>query len=520
MLRRYLRPGRAIVLCLLLVAPLTVRPAVAAETACDRLASLALPASTVTSAIEVAAGRFPPEQAGGGQNAALYKSLPAFCRVAATLEPSPDSDIRIEVWLPTAGWNGKFQAVGNGGWAGSISYPAMARAVARGYATASTDTGHRGGRADFAIGHPERLVDFAYRGVHEMTVRAKSVIEARYGAPPKLSYWNGCSTGGRQGLKEAQRFPQDFDGIIAGAPANNWVNQKVAHIVVQQAFHKDPEADIPATKYPAMHKAVMQACDALDGVTDGVLEDPRACRFDPGVLTCKGADSASCLTPKQVASARMLYSPVVHPRTRQQIFPGMVPGNEPDWAVAAGPEPRETQIDLLTYVTYRDPKWDYRTFDLDSGLALALKRDAEGGTTAAVDPDLRPYVGRGGKLLLYHGWGDTNIMSTNTVNYYTQVVHALGGPEQGGDAVRLFMVPGMEHCGGGVGTDSFDMMTALERWVEQRSAPERIPASRVRNGVVERTRPLCRFPQVARYTGTGSTDDAANFVCAAPRDPR
>ena len=397
MLRSDLWPWRAVVLCLFAV-PLTARPAGAAETMCARLALLALPASTVTSANDVAAGGFTPPAQTGGQNAALYRSLPAFCRVAATLKPSADSDIRIEVWMPASGWNGKLQAVGNGGWAGSISYPAMARALAMGYATASTDTGHQGGRADFAIGHPERLVDFAYRAVHEMTVRAKSVIEARYGAPPKFSYWNGCSTGGRQGLKEAQRFPQDFDGIIAGAPANNWVNQKVAHIVVQQAFHKDPEADIPATKYPALHQAVMQACDALDGVTDGVLEDPRACRFDPGVLTCKGADSASCLTPKQVASARTLYSPVVHPRTGQQVFPGMVPGNELDWAVAAGPEPRQTQIDLLTYVTIRDPKWDYRTFDLDRGLALALTRDAEGGTTAAVDPDLRPDVGRGGKL--------------------------------------------------------------------------------------------------------------------------
>jgi feruloyl esterase len=501
---------------LLLAAPHTA----AAETACEQLASLSLPASTITSAVPVPAGGFAPPGQGAAQTAALYRSLPAFCRVAATLKPSPDSDIRIEVWLPATGWNGKFQAVGNGGWAGSMSYPGMARALAGGYATASTDTGHRGGRADFAIGHPERLVDFAYRAVHEMTVRAKSVTEARYGAPPKLSYWNGCSTGGRQGLKEAQQFPQDFDGIIAGAPANNWVNQKVAHIVVQQAFHRDPDADIPATKYPAIHKAVMQACDALDGVIDGVLEDPGACRFDPVVLACGGADSASCLTPRQVASARTLYSSIVHPRTGAQVFPGMVPGNELGWAVAAGPEPRRTQLDLLTYVTYADPKWDYRTFDFESGLALALTRDAEGGTTAAVDPDLRPYVGRGGKLLLYHGWGDTNIMASNTVNYHAQIVQALGGPEKAGESVRLFMVPGMEHCGGGAGTDTFDMMPVLERWVEQGVAPERIPASRVRNGVVERTRPLCHYPQVARYTGTGSTDDTANFVCAAPAGAR
>jgi feruloyl esterase len=499
--------------CVLLAGLGAASPAVAAEANCEAVKSLTLPAASITAATVVGAGAFVPPGQVSPALTAEFARLPAFCRVTATLAPSADSDIRIEVWMPASGWNGKFQAVGNGGWAGSISYPALARALARGYATASTDTGHRGGRASFAIGHPEQVIDFAHRAVHEMTVSAKAAIEARYGARPRYSYWNGCSTGGRQGLKEAQRYPEDFDGIVAGAPANSWVNQKVAHIVLQQAMHKDAEADIPASKYPALHAAALAACDTLDGVADGVLENPLACSFDPGVLACTGTETAACLTPKQVASARMVYSPIRHPRTSEEVFPGLAKGTELNWDLPAGPEPRPTQIDLLTYVVFKDPKWDYKTFDFESGLALAHKVDEE-SATAAVDPDLRPFVSRGGKLLLYHGWADANIMAMNTVNYYTKVVDVLGGVGRAQSSVRLFMVPGMEHCGGGDGPDTFDALSALEQWVEQGVPPTRMTASRLRGGVVDRTRPLCAYPQVATYRGTGSTDDAASFTCA------
>ena len=491
-------------------------PAVSdANRSCEALAGAALEGATIVSARMVAAGAFAPPSGGGRSDPVLFNRLPPFCRVEAVLRPTKASEIGAEVWLPADNWNGKFQAVGNGGWLGSISYPALARAVWRGYAAASTDTGHRGDTAAFALESPEKLVDFAWRGVHLTTVFAKAVVGEFYKRAPRYSYWNGCSSGGRQGLKEAQRFPDDFDGIVAGAPANNWVNQKVAHILLQQQVNRDETTRIPSSKYPALHRAVLEACDGLDGVRDGVLEDPRRCTFDPAVLACKGADGPDCLTAPQVATARALYSPVVQPTTKAEIFPGLMPGTEMSWDTPAGPQPRATQLDLLTYVVFRDPKWNYKTFDVDRDYPRALKTDAEGSTTAATDPDLTPFVRRGGKLLLYHGWADPNIMPLNTVHYYEAVTRALGGTARADDSVRLFMIPGMGHCSGGEGTDTFDMIGALEQWVERGQAPTRISASRVRNGIVERTRPLCPFPQSAHYTGQGSTDDERNFVCAA-----
>ncbi len=488
---------------------------------CEALATLALPQATITLAQPVAAGKFaPPQPASGGQNnAALFAAAPGFCRVAATLRPTSDSDIKVEVWMPLAGWNGKFQAVGNGGWSGGISYPALARALARGYASASTDTGHQGDRASFALGHPERLIDFGGRAVHLTAVHAKTVIAAYYGAGPKFSYWNGCSSGGKQGLKEAQRYAGDFDGIIAGAPANNWIRQKAAVVAVNRAARQDSEGVIPAAKYPAIHRAVLGACDEIDGVKDGILEDPRRCSFDPQVLACKGADAATCLTPKQVESARAIYGSVRNPRTGEEVFPGLPKGTELGWDVQAGPEPRTVAYDLFAYVVFKDPNWNHLTLDLDRDVALAEKIDAEGPQSAAVDPNLRPFFDRGGKLLMYHGWADPNIVATNSINYYERVAAVLGGKSAIRGSFRLFMVPGMGHCSGGDGPNVFDMMTALEAWVEHGRAPDRIVASRVTDGKVVRTRPLCPYPEVAVYTGSGSTDAAESFVCAERKQP-
>src|SRR5947208_4555408 len=259
---------------------------------CEKLASLALPNTTITVAQSVAAGEFKPPAG----PAVPFENLPAFCRVAATLTPSKDSDIKIEVWLPVSGWNGKFQAVGNGGWSGAVSLGALASAVRRGYAAASTDTGHSGGSASFALGHPEKLVDFAWRAVHEMTVQAKAIVSAYYGSGPKFSYWNGCSSGGKQGLKEAQRFPKDYDGIIAGAPANYWTHLMAGDLWPAHATHKDPASYIPPEKYQLIHRAALEACDALDGVKDGLLEDPTRCNFDAKTLLCAGEDTSACLT--------------------------------------------------------------------------------------------------------------------------------------------------------------------------------------------------------------------------------
>src|SRR5215470_7940127 len=283
---------------------------------CESLSTLALNDTTVTMAKPVPAGQFslPGERQTGGRGGNPYKDLPEFCRVAATLKPSSDSDIKIEVWLPANGWNGKFQAIGNGGWAGVISYSALADAVRAGYASASTDTGHVGGSGSFALDHPEKLIDFSWRSEHEMTVKAKAVIEAFYGSAPRLSYWNGCSTGGRQGLKEAQKFPDDYDGIIAGAPANRTaISLWIAHAVL-----KDPASYIPPAKYPIVHQAAVAACDAADGLKDGLIGDPATCRFDPAILLCKGADGPSCLTEGQVAAAKKIYSPAINPRTRAE----------------------------------------------------------------------------------------------------------------------------------------------------------------------------------------------------------
>jgi tannase/feruloyl esterase len=499
------------------------RPA-SAET-CDRLASLALPDATITMAQVVSEGAFvapAPARGGRGPSQNPFGNLPSFCRVAATLKPTSDSDIKVEVWLPVAGWNGKFQAVGNGGWAGTISYPAMAEALRRGYATSSTDTGHTGTSGAFALGHPEKFIDFAYRSEHEMTVKAKAIVKAFYGNAPKYSYWNGCSTGGRQGLAEAQRFPDDFDGIIAGAQANPRTHLNAWQLSIGKAALADPAATIPPSKYPAIHKAVLDACDASDGVKDGLLNDPARCHFDPKVLLCKGASSGAgqdgvntgsgdnCLTPRQIETVRFIMSPA---RTSkgEEIFPGFAPGAELGWAaLVGGPEPTVTAIDQYRYVVFKDPNWDWRTFDLDRDVAAADKGD--NGTINAIDPNLKPFTAHGGKLIMYHGWSDPLVGPGTSINYFNSVSKVLGQTKTQ-ESVRLFMVPGMGHCSGGEGPNTFDMLTALEQWVEHGKPPDQVLASHSTNGTVDRTRPLCPYPQLATYKGAGSIDEAASFVC-------
>ena len=508
----------------------TLGSVASAGATCENLSSLSLPETTITMAQTVAPGEFAlphdyvgfkdcmilpcPTSNGPGD---MFKSLPTFCRIAATLKPTSDSDIKIEIWMPASGWNGKFMAVGNAGWAGTISYTAISVPLTRGYAVASTNTGHAGtlDDASFALGHPERAIDFGYRAVHEMTVKGKAIISAYYGNAPRLSYWNGCSTGGRQALMEAQRFPADFDGLIAGAPANYLTHLLAQSLWIAQAVHKDEAGYIPPAKYPLIHNAVLDACDALDGVKDGVLEDPTRCKFDPKVLECKGGDGPGCLTSPQLEAARKIYTPATNPRTRQQIFPPLEPGSELGWAFKAGPQPNSMAVSYWRYVVFKDPNWDYKTFNFDSDLALADR--IENGNLNATNPDLKSFFGRGGKLLQYHGWSDPLISPRNSINYYKSVLETLGGASKLNESYRLFMAPGMEHCGGGDGLSDFDPISALEQWVETGKAPDQISASRMRDGKTDRTRPLCPYPQVAKYKGTGSTDDAANFSCAASK---
>jgi len=485
----------------------------AAAGSCESLAGLKLPDTTITMAQSVAAGAFTVPAAGRGA-APRFDDLPGFCRVAATLKPSTDSDIKIEVWLPASGWNGKFEAVGNGGWNGNIDINALATGLRRGYATSSTDTGHEGGGGPW-MQRPEKLIDFGYRAVHEMAVKAKAIVAAYYGNGAQLSYFNGCSAGGRQALKEAQRFPEDFDGIIAGAPALNTTGRAAFSMYVAQAMHKDEASYIPASKYPLIHNAVLEACDAGDGVKDGVVENPKVCKFDPKVLECKSGDAATCLTAPQVESARKSYTAVVNPRSKQDIFPGLEPGSELGWATFASPQPFALGAQMFQYMVFKDANWDYKTLNFDTDMALTHK--IENGTINAQDPNLKPFFAHGGKLIHYHGWSDPQITPMSSVNYYKSVLETMGDAGKVKDNYRLFMVPGMAHCGGGDGTSSFDMLSALEQWAEKHKAPEQILASRNRNGAVDRTRPLCPYPQVATYKGSGSTDDAVNFVCPATK---
>jgi feruloyl esterase len=479
-----------------------------AQTPCENLKSLPLPDTTITAADLIPAGPYKPEAKapapGPGPQTPIL--LPAYCRVAAVVKPSADSNIEIEVWLPSEIWNGKFQAVGNGGFAGMISYSAMVSALQEGYATASTDTGHKGGNALFGIGHPEKVVDYAYRSVHEMTVKSKAIINAFYGKGARLSYWNGCSTGGRQGLMEAQRYPEDFDGIVAGAPANYHSHLHASDMAVVVPILKNPASNLPPSKLALLNRAVMNACDGLDGVKDSLLTDPHKCSFDPSTLLCRGNDEDNCLTAPQLEAVKKVYAPT-RTKTGKEIFPGKAYGSELSWMVFNAKEP--SPVSMGTFLlTYQDANWDWRTFDADRDTALA---DEKTGFINATQPDLKAFKSRGGKLLLYHGWNDTGIAPDNTVNYYSSVLSTMG-PKQD-DWLRLFMIPGMGHCSGGNGPNQANYMGAMERWREAGESPGQILAIRVNSNRVDMTRPICPYPKVAAYKGVGSTNDAANFVC-------
>jgi feruloyl esterase len=520
-----------------------VQPAFAAT--CESLSGLRLPDTAITSAQTVAAGAFAPSGATFDPDGAatVYKGMPAFCRVTAEIKPDSDSNIKVEVWMPVSGWNGKYRGQGNGGFAGTINYQGMASAVTQGYATASTDTGHPGSPVDsgWALGHPEKIVDFGYRAIHEMTVKAKAIIQNFYGEAPKRSYFAACSNGGRQALMEAQRFPQDYDGLIAGAPANYWTHIFATFIWDVQALQSEPGSYIPEAKIPAISAAVLAACDANDGVKDGLLNDPRQCRFDPAVLVCKQAEDNSCLTEKQVTALTKIYS---GPRDQRgkQIYPAFEPGGEQGpggWDTwIFGPAPGK---DLQTFfasgffgnMVAGDAKLDVKTVNLAGALKQADEK--QGHTFNAIDPNLKPFASRGGKLIIYHGWSDAALPPVGTIDYYNQVQHALGR-KLAGKSARLYMAPGMQHCTGGPGADSFgqfgtastagdpehDIYAALEQWVEKGIAPERIIAKKYvkefePGSGVKLSRPLCPYPQFARYKGSGDINDAASFECAAAK---
>ena len=506
------------VFAMMVVGAVAVTPGSASAASCESLRTLGLPHTAIATATLVPAGPFQAP----GTPAPAPVMLPEHCRVAATLTPSSDSRIEMEVWMPADNWNGKFEAVGNGGWAGVITYVGpqaiprnMAFALAEGYATASTDTGHvnDGTQGRFAVGHPEKLTDFAYRAVHEMTLASKAIIAAFYGTGPRLSYWNGCSTGGRQALIEAQRFPEDFDGIVAGAPANFWTHLTAGIVAAAQATHQGQPGNVPMDKLRLLHDSVVRACDALDGVRDGLLQDPTRCSFDVKQLACKGSDIASCLTPAQVAAAQDMYGGTKRSQSQEQVYPGLAFGSELGWDPVNGLQPLPIAESYFKDVVLQDSSWDYTRFNVDRDVAKADA--AHAALMNATDPNLRPFFARGGKLIQYHGWNDQQISPFNSVNYYKSVEAKLGRDEVG-KSYRLFMAPGMMHCGGGDGPNQFNAMAALERWREANVAPTQILATHVANGAVDNARPLCPYPQVAVYNGAGSAKDAASFTCKAP----
>lgn len=453
---------------------------------------------------ELVTGEFEPP------GAARLERLPGFCRVVAELNPVPQSVIRVEVWMPREGWNGKFMGVGNGGFSGSISYAALADGLRRGYATASTNTGHDGASGSFALGQPQKLIDFGYRAVHEMTVTARQLVASYYARPAAKAYWNGCSAGGRQGLQAAQRYPGDYDGIIAGAPALDWTGRASSALRVAQAVRAQPESFLDERAQNLLAQAALAACDDKDGLIDGVIESPQRCSFDPQALQCRDGQSTDCLSVAQVQAVRAIYASPVNSATGRPIT-GLYPGSETGWATWAGRAPFGTAVDHFRYIVNADPEWTPERFRFEQDAPRAEALDAN--TINALNPDLSRYFRRGGKLLQYHGWNDPQISPGVSPQYHAAVAQQAGGPDRISSSYRLFMVPGMAHCSGGAGASSFDMIAVLEAWVEQGRTPDSIPAQRLRDGAVERTRVLCAWPKAARYSGSGNPDDARNFVC-------
>jgi len=504
---------------------------------CEALTAVKLEGANVASAVLVAAGAALADVKGGPGQGPVGK-LPAFCRVKVTDTPTGDSDIKTEVWLPVAGWNGKYRASGNGGFAGDIYFGDMAAAVAEGYAASGTDAGHAGMQPGFALGHPEKVKDFGWRAVHDMTVQTKVLVKAFYGKPVERAYFAACSDGGREALMEAQRFPADFDGILAGAPAYNWSALVSAATANDQTLMASAAAYLPASKLPAITAAVLEACDRQDGVKDGLVGNPAKCGFDPAVLTCTGAETDACLTAAQVATLKSIYAAKVDAQ-RKHVFPGYSPGAESapgSWGVwIVGKKPGDFTLMMFFGMGYfRDfvygrEDWSLAEFDFGKDYRLATERT--GAALNATDTNLKPFAARGGKLVMYHGWNDPAIPGLSSVEYYDGVVGTMG--KSAADAsVRLYMVPGMLHCGDGPGAADFgqngasirrdaqhDVFTALEQWVEVGKAPGTLTATKFvdedeTKGVVL-TRPLCAYPAEARYV-KGDPMQAASFACVAP----
>lgn len=509
-----------------LVAAVVVFSALPASASkCESLAALHLTDVVVTEAEVLASGILvlPSNQP--------ISDLPAFCRVAATITPSIDSEIRVELWMPQAGWNGRIEGTGNGGLAGGINYGSLAAGVRLGYAVANTDMGTSvppGADASVFVDRPERWADWGYRATHAMTVLAKQLVSTYYEHPAEKSYFVGCSTGGEQGLMEAQRFPDDYDGIVSGAAANNRTGVHVGILWDFAMPQRSAEAYLPQAKIAMLAKAVTDACDSLDGVKDGLIADPPRCKFDPGTLVCKGSAQYACLTPAEVETARRIYSGPVDPRTAASLYPGLARGSEMGWdklAPAPGSVAPAPYAPIFKWVFGAD--WDWRSFDFDHDVDRLRAR--LGSSVNATDPDIDAFREHGHKLLVYQGWSDPIVAPEAAIQYYDAVVTRDEGMNGSSlrsrlgtvdSSYRLFMVPGMAHCGGGPGPNNFNALDAVVQWVEKGAPPEAMIASKTApvagGGSIVRQRLLCPYPRIARYKGAGSIDDATSYTCAEP----
>jgi len=471
---------------------------------CESLAMLALPNTTI-------------------ESAAVDPNNPGICRVTAiTTHPPAGDKVRIWVGIPTSNWNGRFQGTGGGGFTGGNA-TGVNGPVAQGYAAGATDTGHDANvGGNFALGADGKLNwqairDNGHVGIHEMTVTGKALTEAMYGVAPRYSYFNGCSTGGRQGLMEAQRYPQDYDGILSASPAINWPK-----LMMQSIWGSVVESNtgnpVPACKLATATTAAIAACDEIDGVKDGVIEDPHRCTFDPKVLVGTSAGECGSFTQADTDVIRKIWKGP----TREDgsfLWYGQSPGADLNSLAATQGTPLKargfnfTQDWLKSWIT-QNPQFDWTTITPAMYQQLWDQSIEQYGIVIGTDnPDLTEYKNHGGKLIVWHGWADPLITADGTVDYYNRVTQRMGGAKETSTFARLFLAPGVGHCGGGAGPAPTGQLDALLAWVEDGKAPETLNASR-QNGGTTRTRPLCQYPLVAKYKGSGSTDDAANFICS------
>ena len=492
--------------------------------ACEKLASTKLAGGMVTSAQFVAAGALPPPPArGGGPPSAAgaanpFADVPAICRVAATMKPTSDSNIKIEVWMPATTWNGKLRGTGNGGLGGGTGpgANALAAGVRRGYTTVGSNTGHEG-NSSYALEHPEQIKDFGYRSAHEMTVAAKALMRAFYGSGPKLSLMAEAGGGTISALSAAQRYPEDYDGLAVVAMSSYLTRHTFGQMWVWQATHAGETSFLTPDAYAVLNRAALNACDASDGLKDGIIGDAEGCRFDLAAIQCKAAAGAGCLTAPQVEAARKIYQGPRNSRTGAELYSPLYPGSELGWGqLAGGAEPLGIPVEFFKYYVLRDPNWDYKARPINYDGDVALSDRPEIQPVNAVDPDLRKYFARGGKLLLIGGWGDAAVPPKVAVNYYNRVV-ATVGEKLVREHMRFFMVPGMGHGPGTTGAHNFtfDALTLIEEWKEKSKAPDQLIVAHYADGKEVGKRLVCQYPQIAHYKGNGNTEDPASFDCKA-----